>query len=120
MVIADGFLQDFYNHFEDAPLVEGLERGAAHLYQTARLALLSGKLVSRQTVFVVKRQVERHGGVGQIAQNCADLAIDRVTHPIETVQMACGGIAWGWGQIQRAVQEFQDQERQEAVQALQI
>mmetsp|Transcript_11073 Transcript_11073/g.30583 ORF Transcript_11073/g.30583 Transcript_11073/m.30583 type:complete len:428 (-) Transcript_11073:1134-2417(-) len=120
LVVADGFLQDFYGHFQEAPLIVGVERGAAHLYQTARLALVSGKLVGHQTVFVIQRQVKRRGGVAEIVHQCVDWGVERITHPIETVQMTWGGLVWGVDQIQRAVQEFQDQERQVNVQAMQI
>mmetsp|Transcript_4157 Transcript_4157/g.5449 ORF Transcript_4157/g.5449 Transcript_4157/m.5449 type:complete len:422 (+) Transcript_4157:65-1330(+) len=120
IVIADGFLQDFYNNFQNVPPIVGIERAAAHMYQTGRLALLSGKLVGRQTLFVVKRQIERHGGVGEVAHKCLGMAIDRATHPVETIQMTWDGIAWGSEHIRRFLDELQDQERQDSVQAMQL
>jgi hypothetical protein len=112
LVLADGFLQDMYAHFQDGPLVVGLERGAAQLFHTGRLALVTGKVVGRHSLRVLQRQVDRNGGVGQIVAGVAGMAVDRITHPVET-------IGWSVDQIKRLLQHFTDQEREETVQVLQ-
>lgn len=119
LVLADGFAQDMYNNFQDRPLIQGLERGAAQLYQTGRLSLLCSKLVGRQTLRVLSRQVKRHGGVGKIAQDVGGMAVDRAVHPIETVGMAWDGLSWGVGLVRDTVEQLTDQEREESVQELQ-
>lgn len=120
VVIADGFLQDFYKNFQDTPPIVGLERGAAHLYHTARLAILSGKLVGRQSLFVAKRQIERHGGMEKIAQNILGAAVDRIIHPVESFHMVCDGIGWTVDQVRRTLEDLHDEERSERVQELQV
>jgi hypothetical protein len=123
LVLADGFAQDLYNNFQDGPIIQGIERSAAQLYHTCRLNVLVGKLVGRQTFRVASRQVKRRGGVGKIAQDIGGMAVDRVTHPIETVEMAWGGISWGVGilrdTVEHLTEQLADQEREETVQNLQ-
>jgi hypothetical protein len=119
LVLADGFAQDLYNNFQDGPIIQGIERSAAQLYHTGRLNVLVCKLVGRQTFRVASRQVKRRGGVGKIAQDLGGMAVDRVTHPIETVEMAWGGISWGVGILRDTVEQLTDQEREETVQNLQ-
>jgi hypothetical protein len=123
LVLADGFAQDLYNNFQDGPIIQGIERSAAQLYHTGRLNILVCKLVGRQTFRVASRQVKRRGGVGKIAQDIGGMAVDRVTHPIETVEMAWGGISWGAGILRDTVEQMTehltDQEQEERVQSLQ-
>ena len=107
VVLVDGLLQDLYNnlHNDNVPLVVGLERGAAQAYHTSRLALVSGKLVGRHSLKVLQRQVDRRGGVQHILQGVADMALDRVFHPLETIGMACHGIGWSVNQVRGFVQD---------------
>jgi len=119
LVLADGFAQDLYSNFQEGPIIQGLERSAAQLYQTGRLSLLCGKLVGRQTLRVASRQVKRHGGVGKIAQDLGGVAVDRVTHPVETVEILWSGISWGVGLVRDTVDQLADREREETVQDLQ-
>jgi hypothetical protein len=123
LVLADGFAQDLYNNFQDGPIIQGIERSAAQLYHTGRLNFLVAKLVGRQTFRVASRQLKRRGGVGKIAQDVGGMAVDRVTHPIETVEMAWGGISWGAGILRDTVghltEHLTDQEREETVHNLQ-
>jgi hypothetical protein len=119
LVLADGFVQDLYNNFQDGPIIQGLERSTAQLYQTGRLNFLVCKLVGRQTFRVASRQVKRRGGVGKIAQDLGGMAVDRVTHPVETVEMVWNGISWGIGILRDTVEQLTDQEREETVQSLQ-
>ena len=91
-VLVDGAVQDLYNHFSDGPLVSNLEQGLAQLYQTGRLTYVTGKLVTRQTVRVVSRQIERQGGVGPVLDHVKDNVVDRILHPVETVGMVWDGL----------------------------
>jgi hypothetical protein len=115
IVLADGALQDAYNHFQDAPLLQTVEEGAAHLYHTSRLMLVTAKFGSRQTLRIVRKQVDRHGGVGQIAQNAADLAVYRALHPIETVRRAWDGLVWGIAMASDTIQVMMEQQRDQKV-----
>lgn len=123
LVLADGFAQDLYNNFQDGPIIQGIERSAAQLYHTGRLNILVCKLVGRQTFRVASRQVKRRGGVGKIAQDVGGMAVHHATHPIETVEMAWGGISWGVGilrdTVEHLTEHLDDQEREETVQSLQ-
>lgn len=119
LVLADGFVQSMYTNFEDAPLMVGLERGAAQLYHTTRLMHISSKLVRRQALRILSKQVEHHGGVGKIIQNVGGFAIDRVTHPVESVEMVWNSVAWGADSLCKLWNEFNDHERNLAVQDLQ-
>lgn len=119
LVLADGLIQDVYNNFQDAPLITGMERTAAQLYHTGRLSLLTGKLVGRQTLRVASRQVERHGGVEKIVGDLAHLAVDRVTHPVETIGMAWNGMAWGLAKAKEAWDNLNDDESNATTQRLQ-
>ena len=87
------------------PIIEGVERSAAQLYHSARLTVLCGKLVTRQTLRVASRQVERHGGIGRIAQDIGGMAVHHVTHPVETLSMVWDGLTFGFN----ATREFLDQ-----------
>lgn len=106
VVLLDGVLQEFYN--AGGPLVDTVERGAAHLYHASRLTLLCSGLVARQSVRVAKRQVERQGGIEVIAGNVGHAVLDRVTHPVETVQMAWGALCMGVGAVQEGIQFVQE------------
>ena len=103
LVLADGLLQSAYDSLSSGPIVENLERGAAQLYHAGRLSLLCGGLMYRQTLRVASRQIDRHGGVGKIAQHVGDSALYRALHPMETFGMAWDGVAWGVGAIRDAV-----------------
>lgn len=95
IVLADGVVQHVYENCQEKPLVQGLEIGVAQLYQTGRLTVLCGKLVAKQTLRVISHQVEEHGGVGPILEQAGQFAVDRVTHPVETVSMAWNGVVCG-------------------------
>lgn len=110
LVLLDEFVQDLYNHFDEAPLVVGLERGAAHVYHTGRLAVLGIRLAGRQTLYIVQKQLDRQGGVGPMARHCLDWVVDRITHPISTVQGAWSGIFWTADRIRSLVDEVRRQQ----------
>ncbi len=93
--MVDGFLQDAYNHFHEGPLIQNVEQVAASVCQAARLSLVTGKLVGKQTLRVVKKQIDRNGGVGSVLENVGHMTLDRVTHPVETIGMMWNGVNWG-------------------------
>lgn len=119
LVVLDGLIQNLYQNFQDGPIVQGMERSAAQLYQTGRLSLLCGKLVGRQAWRVACRQVERHGGVGHLAGEVGGFCLDRATHPVETATMAWNGITWGWSKAMDTWSRMCDREREDTVQRLQ-
>lgn len=119
VVVMDGIAQDWYNHSQDTPIVECLERSAANIYQTGRLSLLCGKLMGKQTLRVVSRQVQRRGGVEKIARDVGSMALDRVTHPVETISMAWNGLAWSFNMARQAYDNISDQERDDTTLNLQ-
>jgi hypothetical protein len=119
IVLLDGMLQNLYKNFEQAPVVEGVERTAAQLYQTGRLSLLCGRLVARQALRVAQRQVDRRGGVGRIAGDVGSYFVDRAAHPVETAGMAWSGLTWGWGVAVDTWKQISDREREETAQRLQ-
>jgi hypothetical protein len=99
LIFLDGFIQKTYENSSDAAWVGGLERTAAQLYQSAKLSFICSKLVARQTLRVMSRQVKRHGGVGRIMQNVGDMAVERCMHPIDTISMVWKGVLWGFGAV---------------------
>ncbi|GAX19081.1 hypothetical protein FisN_3Lh015 [Fistulifera solaris] len=119
IILADGFVQHMYSNFENAPLMVGLERGVAQLYHTTRLIHISNKILRRQAHRLLSRQLERHGGVGKIIQNVGGFTLDRVTHPVETVEMAWNSVVWGADSLVKLWNELNDHERHLAVQDLQ-
>ena len=44
---------------------------------------------------VGKRQLDRRGGLGKVAQDVCGWTIDRALHPIETAGQAWNGLMWG-------------------------
>lgn len=120
LVLVDGFVQDLYKNFEDGPLLQGIERSAAQLYHSSRLAVLCGKLVGKQSLRLIKRQVKRHGGVEKIALDAGHMTVDRITHPIETAGMAWNAVAMGACALRDTWERFQnDDEKKTVVQELQ-
>ena len=95
LVVWDAILQATYQYLDDTTLVVGgLERGAAQLYHTGRLASLTAKLTGRSAWYIVQQQVDRHGGLGGMAHCCTEWVVDRVTHPVETLHDTWHGM-WG-------------------------
>mmetsp|Transcript_7380 Transcript_7380/g.11669 ORF Transcript_7380/g.11669 Transcript_7380/m.11669 type:complete len:454 (-) Transcript_7380:139-1500(-) len=103
--MVDGVLQDIYNHFHEKPLIQGLEQGAAQAYQAGRLTLVTGRLVGKQTLRVVKKQIDRNGGLGPILEKLGHLTVDRVTHPAETAGMVWNSLNWGIDRIKDTVEQ---------------
>lgn len=113
--LIDGAVQDAYQHFQDAPLISTLEQGVAQAYQAGRFTLATGKLVGRQSLRVAKRQLDRRGGILPIAQDLGGMALDRITHPIDTIGKVWDSVHWGFGAAKDASEEFMAarRERQE-------
>lgn len=106
-LLVDNFLQNTYDSFSEHSLVENLERGAAELVTAGKLCFVSGRLVTRQTLRVASRQIERRGGVERVAQDLGEMALDRAMHPIETIGMAWNGVTFGLGALRDAVVQVQ-------------
>ena len=119
LVVCDHYLQDIYGHFQEGPILVQMERGASQLLQASKLTLLCSKLVTKQTLRIVSRQVDRHGGVGEIAGQIGNLAVDRALHPIETVGMAWNGLSMGFGMVHTTVRQLFEQEQRETAIGLQ-
>jgi hypothetical protein len=118
--VADPFLQDAYRHFQDAPLVLIVERGAASIYQAGKLTFITGKLAGKQTLRVVHKQIDRNGGVGPILQKVGQMAFDKVTHPVETVVVLHRCVARGIDWIKDTVNQIVSVHQEGAIaQALQ-
>jgi len=96
IVVGDTVLQSLYDKIKDTALIEGVERTVAQGYQTSKLCFLSTKLVAKQWIRVASKQIDRHGGLESIAQKAGDFAVNRLTHPVESVGMA-------WNSISRCV-----------------
>ncbi|CAB9527946.1 expressed unknown protein [Seminavis robusta] len=120
LVIADTVIQHGYNTFQDGPIVSNVEKSAAQLIQAGKLSLLCTKLVTRQSLRVVHRQLERQGGVVPVAQNLLGMAVDRALHPVETVSAVWDGVQWAVGMVQHHVLNHnnQDGERPDATPAV--
>ena len=108
MVVVDGCLQNVYHHMENnnSPWIETAEQGAGQLYQLGRLGWLCTQLVTKQTFKIVTRQVDKHGGMGQIACDVGGMAVDRALHPVETVEIAWNGLGWCIGMVHDTVQQI--------------
>lgn len=119
IVLMDGLVQNMYKNLEETPVIVGIERSAAQLYHTTRLLFISGKLIGRQSLRILSKQVERHGGVGNIAQHVSGFAVERITHPVETIEMAWNTVAWGASSLSQFWDQWNDHERHPAVQDLQ-
>lgn len=119
LVLVDGCLQDVYDHFQDGPIIQNLEQGAGQVIQAGQLGWLCTRLVTKQTLRVVSRQVDRHGGVDKIAQELGGMVVHHVTHPIETFGMAWDGVSWSIGAITGTIQAILNDDDEDAERLLQ-
>lgn len=104
LLAADWAIQNSYDALsEHTPMIENVEKGAASALQVARLAVLCSKLVTKQGLTVVERQIERRGGAGRICSDVVGGVVDMATHPVETACMTWGGIFWMGGALRDAV-----------------
>lgn len=118
LVVADCLVQKSYETFQDGPIVSNVEKAAMQVFEAGKLSLIVGKLVARQSLRVLNRQIDRHGGIGKIAQTVGSAVVDRAMHPVETIGAVWEGLQWGVDMIQKNLQHFNlDEEHRDAVQA---
>lgn len=94
-VALDFALQTAYDTIQDTPIIESLEKGKSNLFQIGKLYFLVSKLLVKQSIRVGKRQIDRRGGLGNIAQDACGWTIDRALHPLETAGQCFNGFIWG-------------------------
>jgi hypothetical protein len=116
-LLADHVLQNVYESGKDGPLVTTLEGGAANVAQSARLAFVSSRFVVRQGLRIANRQADRHGGWPGLAQACLGWTVDRVLHPVATLQMVGDGLQWTQQRVVEILHHFSEPD-QTAVLAL--
>jgi hypothetical protein len=94
ILAADWCIQSGYEKLKDTSLVEAAEISASNLLQVGRFYFLCSKLMIKQSVRVGKRQIERRGGIEQVARDLGDWTLDRVLHPVSTAGMIWNGAKW--------------------------
>jgi hypothetical protein len=104
--LVDGAVQDVYEKFRDTPLIDAVEQSAAQAYQAGRLTLATSKLVGKQTLRVLGRQINRRGGIGPIVEDIGSIALDRITHPIDTIGKVWDGCIWSLDVIKNTTEQF--------------
>lgn len=112
LLVVDGALQNAYTHFQETSLLKAVEQGTVQVYQTGKLVWICSKFAGRQTVRVAKRQIDRQGGIGNVASNIKDAAIDRALNPIETANMAWKGVSCGVGWVSSTVSQLLEQRKE--------
>ena len=114
----DWALQNTYNHFQHSSWIAIAEESAAQAYQTTRLMVATTKLVTKQSLKVASKQIERQGGIQPILQDLTGMVVDRVTHPIDTAGRVWDGLHWSWGVLNDAKDEFWRLKKQESAESL--
>ena len=76
------------------------------------------KLVTKQSLKVASKQIERQGGIQPILQDLTGMVVDRVTHPIDTAGRVWDGLHWSWGVLNDAKDEFWRLKKQESAESL--
>jgi hypothetical protein len=94
ILAADWCIQSGYEKFKNTSVIETAEVSASNLIQVGRFYFLCSKLVVKQSVRVGKRQIERRGGIEQVARDIGDWTLDRVLHPVSTAGMIWDGAKW--------------------------
>jgi hypothetical protein len=94
ILAVDWCIQSGYEMLKDTSIVESAEIGASNLVQVGRFYFLCSKLMIKQSVRVGKRQIERRGGIEQVARDIGDWTLDRVLHPVSTAGMIWDGAKW--------------------------
>ena len=111
--LVDGAVQDVYEKFRNTPLIDAVEQSAAQAYQASRLTLATSKLVGKQTLRVLGRQINRRGGIGPIVEDIGSIALDRITHPIDTIGQVWDGCIWSLDVIKDTTENFLSMRHQE-------
>jgi hypothetical protein len=104
-----------YHHFQNGPLVSNLEQGTAQLYQAGRLSFVCTKLVGKQMLRVILKQVTRQGGAEKLALDICGMAVDQALHLIDTIGMAWNGMAWGITTVKDTVQQILEEQQEQRV-----
>jgi hypothetical protein len=104
--LIDGAFQNTYERFREGPWISVVEESAAQAYQASRLTVVTGKLVGKQSLRVVARQIERRGGLQLVVQDLGGMALDKITHPIDTIGKIWDGVHWGFGMVKDATDDF--------------
>jgi len=112
LVVVDGALQNAYTNYQETSLIKAVEQGTVQVYQTGKLVWICSKFAGRQTMRVAKRQIDRQGGIGNVANNIKDVAIDRALNPIETANMAWKGVSCGVGWVSSTVSQLLEQRKE--------
>lgn len=101
IVAADFVIQSGYEKASQSnnPVLAKVEQGAANLCQVGYLYFLCTKLFVKQSFIIGKRQMERRGGVTQVAQDIGSFALDRAAHPVETGTSIVNGVKMGVGAL---------------------
>jgi hypothetical protein len=94
IIAADWCIQSGYEKFKKTSIIETAEVSASNLIQVGRFYFLCSKLMVKQSVRVGKRQIERRGGIEQVARDIGDWTLDRVLHPVSTAGMIWDGAKW--------------------------
>jgi len=99
LLCIDHMFQSSYNHFSNHSLIEKGEEGMYNLCQIGQFYLIVSKLALRQSQIITQRQIQRRGGLDQIAKDTSGFILQRIQHPIETVGMAVDGVGKGMGAL---------------------
>ena len=112
VALIDGAFQDTYERFREGPWISVVEESAAQAYQASRLTVATGKLVGKQSLRVAARQIERRGGLQLVVQDLGGMALDKITHPIDTIGKIWDGVHWGFGVVKDATDGFVSMRRE--------
>lgn len=115
--LIDAAAQSTYDRFREGPWISVVEENAAQAYQAGRLTVATGKLVGKQSLKVMARQIERRGGLQPIVQDIGGMTLDRITHPVDTIGKIWDGFLWGFCVMKDATEDFLSM-RQEAQESL--
>jgi len=97
--LIDGAFQNTYERFRQTPWILIAEESFAQAHHVGRFTLATGKVVGKQSLRVVKRQIERRGGLQPIVQDLGGMALDRISHPIDTIGGLWDGVCWSFGVV---------------------
>jgi hypothetical protein len=95
--------------------LRNLQQTAAQLYQASRPSFVCTKLVAKQTLRVLSKQVAQQVGVDKIASDICGMAVDRALHPIDTIGMAWNGVAWSITTVKDTVQQILEEQQERRV-----
>mmetsp|Transcript_42303 Transcript_42303/g.47266 ORF Transcript_42303/g.47266 Transcript_42303/m.47266 type:complete len:424 (+) Transcript_42303:72-1343(+) len=102
----DGAVQDIYQKFQDGPIIGAVEQSAAQAYQAGRLTVVTSKILGKHTIRVIGRQIDRRGGIGSIVEDIGGIALNRITHPINTIEQVWDGCLWGFYVLKDRTEQF--------------